>query len=148
MTPLAPGVTNRDLLVGLGIAARQTFGHDFWVNQAVQSAASSRAHFIIVTDVRFANEITGFRQGLAPDVVIMHLGVIRPGQASQGPDDDAALQTNIQATEFVDSSHGRGVLYVPMVNDGTLESWRQKGCALAKELVPTATPAAAADQDE
>lgn len=43
----------RRYLQNLGVAAREVFGPDFWVDQALKPPFSSR---IVVTDVRFPNE--------------------------------------------------------------------------------------------
>lgn len=55
--PEHPVVTPRWLLQRLGVAARATFGDDFWIRRVLDEVkAGTFGHNVVITDVRFLNE--------------------------------------------------------------------------------------------
>ena len=50
----------RRLLQDLGVSARDIFGYDFWIDQALRNHISSEK--IVITDVRFKNEAAAIKR--------------------------------------------------------------------------------------
>lgn len=67
----------RTYLQSLGVAARDTFGEDFWVDQALKAA--SRHDRVVISDVRFLNEALTIRA--AGGVLVK---IDRPGYTAGG----------------------------------------------------------------
>jgi hypothetical protein len=74
----------RKFLQNLGVAGRETFGEDFWVNQALNHV--SPGENIVVSDVRFANEAVAI-QNAGGKVVRIN----RPGKVATGHISETAL---------------------------------------------------------
>lgn len=96
----------RRLLQRLGTeAGREILGENIWVKTALDNAD---ANDIVVTDVRFPNELQGIyeRRGFA-------LRIERPGV---GPRNDHASETSLTDARFSRT----------IINDGTIEELHQK----------------------
>jgi len=66
----------RRLLQNLGVAARETFGEDFWIDMAFRV---DRVENVVISDVRFQNEFNAIK-----DRGGMLIKIIRPGREAAG----------------------------------------------------------------
>jgi len=67
----------RRLLQNLGVAARETFGEDFWIDQAMAQACLHND--VVFPDVRFLNEFEAVKSENG-----MLIKIIRPGREAAG----------------------------------------------------------------
>lgn len=74
----------RSLLQKMGVAARELFGSDFWVEQAMRGVNASDR--VVFTDVRFPNEAEAIRD--AGGILIK---IVRPGYSGDDHESERAL---------------------------------------------------------
>lgn len=74
----------RTLLQKMGVAARELFGHDFWVDQALRGIKPEER--VVFPDVRFENEAEAIKN---LDGVLIK--IVRPGFEGDGHESERAL---------------------------------------------------------
>lgn len=107
----------RPFLQSLGATARR-FDPDFWVDKAVKEGRyyTHTGVSLVITDLRFPNELRAWREAY-PDSVLVR--ITRPGLSDDDPDESEHAWRGLPFDEVI-------------VNDGTLEDFRQKALDFAK----------------
>lgn len=115
----------RTYLQNLGVACREVFNEDFWIDQWEQQV--KKANDTVVADVRFQNEFKAIRAiGRLPGIETVLIKIERPGYG-------AVAGSHVSELDLADAVWDHVV-----VNDGSIEQLHKKILAIVAPPVAKA----------